>query len=273
MPKRPYRQIYAAARAVIDEYDAKGDLMEPMARLRILIGARKPRNPRSDRGHGAAPLPEIEAALRRGGKTMGDVAREFGFSREYIRRIGLRIGLRANDLRATLPPSKAAMRANEAAARRATRAAKKQELVERVLALRDRKLRQREIAAAIGVKQSVVSTILIQNGRRTLSETTRKRISRFSTEAQVARKVKPAKSAKPPEKAPAIVHLRKGRQVPHQPATVEKALRLWNEGLSASRIAEQMTSDRRPINKNVIIGLAHRNNFPARRSLLRENIQ
>ena len=45
---------------------------------------------------------------------------------------------------------------------------------------------------------------------------------------------------------------------------IEQARSLWDEGKSAQEIAMELTSEERVINKNVIIGLAHRNKFPRR---------
>jgi DNA-directed RNA polymerase sigma subunit (sigma70/sigma32) len=50
----------------------------------------------------------------------------------------------------------------------------------------------------------------------------------------------------------------------HSPDFIVRARRLWDEGHSASEVARRMN-----VTKNVIIGIADRNDFPARPSPIR----
>lgn len=55
----------------------------------------------------------------------------------------------------------------------------------------------------------------------------------------------------------------------HAQTTIERCRILWEQGLSARKIAEKITSDGVPMSKKAIIGLVARNGFPGRASPIR----
>ena len=65
-------------------------------------------------------------------------------------------------------------------------------------------------------------------------------------------------------RAPIVTDFPNGCAPRHSSKMIEQARSLWDEGKSAQEIAMELTSEERVINKNVIIGLAHRNKFPRR---------
>ena len=56
------------------------------------------------------------------------------------------------------------------------------------------------------------------------------------------------------------------RDTAHQPWFIAECRRLWGAGLSAQRIAAAMQPLLPGMTKNAVIGIAHRNGFPARPS-------
>lgn len=200
----------------------------------------------------------ICARLRSGGITITELAAELCLTRERVRQIALREGITAATYQATLPPSKTEAKAAEMRARKAGRQERRRALVSRIVELRQQGLNQRAIAALIGKSQNAVSLYLIAAGRRSVHKPLRVFLVKKRARKRAARNRRVG--------APAFVNLPKSEQVAHADQTIRHALDLWNAGLSAQRIALRLTSNERPISKNVIIGLAHRNKFPARPS-------
>jgi len=61
-----------------------------------------------------------------------------------------------------------------------------------------------------------------------------------------------------------LPHLHTTPRAIHGPDFITLARRLWDDGHSASEVARRMR-----VTKNVVIGIAHRNNFPPRPSPIR----
>lgn len=104
------------------------------------------------------------------GKTMAEVARARGITRERVRQIALLYGHTAKTLRPyrTYAPTKSDLRRAESVVHRAEREERKAKLHAEILRLRRQGLQQVEIARLVGCRQTWVSKILIENGLRSV---------------------------------------------------------------------------------------------------------
>jgi hypothetical protein len=216
----------------------------------------KPRGP--VRGRRVYTL-EIEARIRQGGEMMGAIAKDYGLSRERVRQIAKRIGVTGRDLAKTLPPRpiSATQRKKDAKVaawerKRAELKSARAERVARAVALLDGGMPRKEIAWKMKLNVVEVGRLLIAGGRR--------------GRPFVARKLDAPRPQKPPREKIQRPLTPQGVPEFHDTETVAAARRDWDEGLSAQQIADRLTSDARIITKNVIIGLAHRYDFPPRPS-------
>ncbi len=55
------------------------------------------------------------------------------------------------------------------------------------------------------------------------------------------------------------------RNKPHEKSLIREARKLWNRDLTARDIAEALSTTERPLTRNAIIGISHRNGFRYRR--------
>lgn len=189
--------------------------------------------------------------LRQGGITMSELARQLSITSERVRQIALKDGITGETIHPLLSPTKIELRARDIAARRVARKERKDALIAQIIALRDENKDQRTIAGALNTSQATISAILIAAGHRTYH-----------------RPIIVFKAKKPKRKrsAPLIIPPTQNPRKPHDPDLVCRALELWRRGKSAGQIARKLTSPERVLTKNVIIGLAHRNDFPERPS-------
>jgi hypothetical protein len=57
---------------------------------------------------------------------------------------------------------------------------------------------------------------------------------------------------------------RHGQRKRHDKSLIREARKLWNRGLTTREIAEALSTEERPLTRDAIIGLAHRNGFSYR---------
>ena len=224
---------------------------------------------RKKRGSSPEAIERRDAVLKRilmADATFRAIGREFGISGERVRQIAKQAGHDPGTLdhrRFRAPRTIERMAAADA--RRQERGLTKRKLAERAVNLREMGFSQREIADQLSMSQENISKLLIIAGKRTYEKGTRRRLA--FDETRQPEPIKPAKDRVSTRKHALLVVPRpQGGTFTHTSETIARARALWERDLSATGIAIAMTADGYPMSKNAVIGIAHRNDFPARKS-------